>query len=90
MKSCAGILLGLWSESPSCSFTEQLLFLQSCEWLLLIICLINKCGGGNFIFKLRGKCKATRLVKLNVLFFQMLVVCCTWRALSPERITVTL
>ena len=42
MKSCAGILLGLWSKSPSGSFTEHLLFLHSCEWLLLIIYLINK------------------------------------------------
>ena len=28
MKSCAGILLGLWSKSQSGSFTEQLLFLR--------------------------------------------------------------
>ena len=45
VKSCAGILLGLWWKSPFGSFTEQLLwiFLHCCEWLLLIIYLINKC-----------------------------------------------
>ena len=37
VKSCASILLELWSKSSSCNFTEQLLFLHSCEWLLLII-----------------------------------------------------
>ena len=43
MKPCTGILLGLWSKSPFCSYTEQLLFMHSCEWLLQIIYLINKC-----------------------------------------------
>ena len=32
-----GILLGLWSRGPPCNFTEQLLFLHNCEWLLQII-----------------------------------------------------
>ena len=43
VKSCADILLGLWSKSPSGSFTGKLLFLHSYEWLLLFIYLINKC-----------------------------------------------
>ena len=41
VKSCAVVLLELWSKSPSGSFTEQLLFLHSFEWLLLIIYLIS-------------------------------------------------
>ena len=40
LKSCAGIPLGLQSKSWSGSFTEQLVFLHSFEWLLLIIHLI--------------------------------------------------
>ena len=41
--TCTGILLGLWSKDPSCNVTEQLFCLHSREWLLLIICLFNKC-----------------------------------------------
>ena len=39
--SSIGIFLGLWSRGPPCNFTEQLCFLRSCEWLLLIILLIS-------------------------------------------------
>ena len=35
--SSADIFLGLWSRGPPLNFTEQLFFLRSCEWLLLII-----------------------------------------------------
>ena len=39
--SSTGILIGLWAKGPTCNFTEQLLFLHSWEWLLLIIYLIS-------------------------------------------------
>ena len=39
--SSTGIFLRLWSRGPPCNFTEQLFFLHSCEWLLLIIPLIG-------------------------------------------------
>ena len=35
--SSTGIFLELWSRGQPCNFTEQLFFLHSCEWLLLII-----------------------------------------------------
>ena len=35
-----GIFLGLWSRGSPCNFTEQLLFLHSCEWLQSF----NKCN----------------------------------------------
>ena len=99
VKFCASILVGLWSKSPSCSFTEQLLLLHSCEWLLLSIYLINKCdkkikahekSNNDTSHHNQGKFKATRLVKLLPSFFQMVVECCTWQAPSPECITVSL
>ena len=37
MKCSTGIFLGLWTKGPTCNFTEQLFFLQNCEWLLPII-----------------------------------------------------
>ena len=40
-KSLTDIFLGLWSKSSICNFTERLLFLHSCEWLLWIINLIS-------------------------------------------------
>ena len=98
MKSCAGILLGLWSKSPSCSFTEQLLYLLSCEWLLLIIYLINKCKQKTrhvknqiIIHHIFGrKFKATSLVKLLPFFSNVCSVLYLARSKSRMHCSIAL
>ena len=51
IKPCAGILLELRPKISSCRFTEQLLFLHNCEWLLLISYLINKSNNSSHILE---------------------------------------
>ena len=76
MESCAGVLLGLRSKSPRCSFTEQLLLqlLAASDSYLINYQKIRHVKNQIIIitFYCGGKFKATRLVNLLPCFFKLL------------------